>query len=142
MNTTPDLLTEELSVNPTVANHLNETAKWTRFLSVLIFIALALMLVALLVGSAYLIPTIEKAYPVFGSLGGMLLVVVGVILAVLGVLTWFLLRFSIHSIKALRLQQQTLLQSAFSALRIYLMISGVFTIIGLLSEIFNLITAL
>ena len=141
MNTAPDLLTEELSVNPIVAQHLKDTAKWTRFVSIFIFIVLGFVFLAILVGSAYLLPAIENAYPVFRNMGGLLLAIVGMAVALLAVINWFLLKFSINAIQALRMQQQALLQSSMSALKVYLMISGFFSILSLLFELINLITA-
>jgi hypothetical protein len=125
-----------LSIDNTAKAHLNETARWARFLSIAGFIFLGLIIIAGIVFTMFLSKTMsgmtDSEYGGIGAIAGM-----GVGMAFFYILiaaVWFfpilyLYRFSNSLRKAVVSDDQQALNIAFQNLKICLRYVGIVTII-------------
>ncbi|HZH97110.1 MAG TPA: hypothetical protein VEY06_14560 [Flavisolibacter sp.] len=124
-----------LSIEPVTKAHLNETAKWARFLAISGMVFLGLAVVGILFFAYYIssvAPSIEGQYSSQGMLAGFGVGVALFYLLLLGV--WFfpllfLLRFANKMKVALAGNDQTALNSAVQNLKMCLRYIGILTII-------------
>lgn len=128
-----------LSIDPITKAHLNETAKWARFLAIVGFIFLGLMVIA----GIYLSMTVSSFESIdsspygrntsnmFAAMGvGMMIFYV--ILAVIMLFPLlFLLRFANKIRHALAGNDQDVLNTSFQNLKAYFRYIGIVTIVGL-----------
>lgn len=123
---------------------LQETARWSRFLSIVWFIGLGLcVLVVALMGSALLM-LLSRFSPELESLGSagaaILIVTVIIFAAIFGFVAFTLYRFSTLTRKGIDHQDQATFAAGMRSLKIYFLINGIFALIGLLFQLFSLLT--
>ena len=123
-------------------NILNETVRWSRFLSIVGIIGLALFaLVFLLMGTA-LIAAFSRFAPgleTLGAMGGAVVIAVGLaFLAVMGFVVFMLYRFSTLTRKGIERQDQATFAEGMNSLKIYFIISGIFALLALLGNLYSL----
>lgn len=124
-----------LSIEPVTKTHLNETAKWARFLAISGMVFLGLAVVGILFFAYYLnlvSPSIEGQYGSQGMLAGVGAGIALFYILLLGV--WFfpllfLLRFANKMKVALAGNDQPALNSAVQNLKMCLRYIGILTII-------------
>ena len=129
----------DFSVTPDMGSHLKETARWTRFLSIVSFIGLLLLLLGMIAASSVLTPMISRVLPGLAgnALTGVIFGVLGVVLVIGGILVYLLYRFSTTMKTAIELNDHALFNQALRSLKTYFLIYGVFAILGLLANIYT-----
>lgn len=123
-------------------NILNETVRWSRFLSIVGIIGLAICALAFaLVGTA-LIAAFSRFAPgleQLGALGGAVVIFVALgVIVLAGFVVFMLYRFSVLTRRGIQQQDQALFAQGMSCLRIYFVTSGIFALLGLLGNLFTL----
>ena len=125
-----------LSIDPVTKTHLSETAKWARFLAIVGFVFLILMIVMGLFTSLF-VSRYGDMYSNYSNRGFMQAIGAGVAIfyILMAVVIFFpllfMLRFANQMRGALNSNNQELLNSSFQNLKIYFRYLGVLTIIGL-----------
>lgn len=127
-----------LSIDPVTKAHLSETGKWARFLAIVGFIFLGLMVIA----GIYLSITFSSLEPYDSPYGvnpsgmvaamGVGMMIFYILFAVIMFFPLlFLLRFANKIKTALAANDQELLNTSFQNLKAYFRFIGIITIIGL-----------
>ena len=121
---------------------LQETVRWSRFLSIVGIVGLSICLLAFaLVGTA-LLAAFSKLAPGLETLAGLggaiIIVVILLFFAIFGFVVFMLFRFSSLTRKAINQQDQVLFAEGMKCLKIYFIVSGIFAILGLLGNLFSL----
>ncbi|MEO7532160.1 MAG: hypothetical protein ABIS69_12135 [Sediminibacterium sp.] len=140
----------ELQVDESAQTHLLDTSKWTRFLAIISFVFMGLLvlgLVFLFVFKDNLSRAFTKSpqFSQFGAMGtSMILEVISVIIVIgvglFMVITYYLLRFSTQTTKGIEQQNQVALEIGIGSLKHYMIITGVLGIISLLFGLLQLFT--
>ncbi|MFT3824127.1 MAG: DUF5362 family protein [Chitinophagaceae bacterium] len=124
----------ELQIDPAISRYLSETARWTKFLSIVGFIGCALiMLIAVFMGAFWssFMGLTGTDGPAF-AMGGTVLMVVYVLIALLYFFPClYLFRFSSRMQVALVNNDQVALTTAFQNLKSCFKFIGILTIIVL-----------
>ena len=124
-----DLLSNELLINSVSQDNLNSSAKWGKFLSIVGFVFIGLMLIGGLVMQAFM--------PSFGSygFGNPFLKYIGTVYIILAIIMFFpclyLLKFSNKMMEAIRTSNQESIDNAFMNLKLMFKFYGVVTIVVL-----------
>ena len=124
-----DLLSNDLVINSISQDNLNASAKWGKFLSIVGFVFIGLMVIGGLVMQAFM--------PSFGSYGygSPFLKYIGTVYLILGIILFFpclyLLKFSNKILEAIRTSNQESLDNAFVNLKAMFKFYGVVTIVVL-----------
>ena len=129
-----------LSVEPVTKAHLSEAAKWARFLAIMGFIFLGLMVVGGIVAAAVMASSMNQYGSEYGSSGagfmmgnfGAGMAVIYILLAVLYFFPClFLFRFAAKTKQALASNDQTDLNLGFQNLKAMFRYMGILTIVVL-----------
>ena len=140
MEQTPDEALFNLQLDDDSGNQLKEAAKWSRFISIIYFVCIGFGVLGLAFATGSISEIFEKAMPGLESFAG---VIVGIIVVALIIFTWsttLLYRFSTQTREGIMRQDQELFNSGMKSLKNYLTIMGIFTVLGLLFNIFSLFT--
>jgi hypothetical protein len=143
-NLNEDQLTNmDLEMDREARLQLNEAAKWSKFIAIVMFIACGLILIFGIAGGAALTGVLRKlggTYDVLGGFDGAVLIIAIIfIVAVLALVYYFLFDFS-QKIKAALLSENTAdFNAGLKSLKIFFIITTVFAILGLLSKVYNMI---
>lgn len=123
-------------------NILQETVRWSRFLSVVGIIALSLCLLAFVLAGSALIGAFSKLAPGLEEVAGLGTAIVVsfvlVIFAVAGYVVFMLYRFSALTRRGIEQQDQALFAEGMKCLKVFFIISGILGILGLLGNLFSL----
>ncbi|MES2006122.1 MAG: hypothetical protein V4450_16510 [Bacteroidota bacterium] len=142
---------QDLLVDETACASLKDTTRWSGIISIVLMICMgfiALGLIAFLFLGTNLAPYFNKYGSTnfsglsSGMVSGMIGMIFFIMLLCVGVITYYLYRFSTQTRKGIDWKDQLVLEKGISSLRIYLAISCVFSIFSLLSAIFKLIKLL
>jgi hypothetical protein len=121
---------------------LQETVRWSRFLSVVGIIGLSLCLLAFALAGTALLAAFSRLAPGIESLealgSAILVVVVLAFFAIFGFTVFMLYRFSTLTRRGIAQQDQTLFSEGMKCLKIYFLVSGVFAILGVLGNLYSL----
>lgn len=119
---------EELKITSAATGFLKETASWCKFLSILGFIGLGLMLL-----SSFFISVLYSSLPEVATLPFNLVTAVTIFYIVIAIIyifpVYYLYQFSVRMKKALLSKDDEVLASAFKMLKSHYKFAGVFTII-------------
>ena len=128
----------DFSVTYDMGNHLRETARWCRFISIVGFIFLICMLVGALAAGGTLSPMLSQFFPGSGELlKSIFYGVVLVFLLVGGIFVFLIYRFSALTKKAIQLNDQQLFNQGLRSLKLYFIIYGVFALLSILANVFT-----
>lgn len=125
----------ELQIDHEISSHLRETAKWAKFLSIVGFVFIGLMLIFLLFAGSML-SAYSYSSPIgaaFGSgSGGMVQIVLLVVMIALYFFPClFMYNFSTRMLRSLRNNDQYTLVSSFRQLKLCYKFIGILTLIVL-----------
>lgn len=142
-NPAPDHLSEmDLQLDGEVRQQLYTAAKWARFISVIVFIGCAIMLIFGVAGGAAIINAFQRLgtfSDLFGGFGGTLFVVIIVlVVAVVVFVYYFLFHFAAKIKNALLGESTAELNAGLKSLRIFFIITTVFAMLSLLNTIVNM----
>jgi hypothetical protein len=124
-----------LNVDYDAGNVLKETARWTKFISVVGIIGVVIMLFAVGLAGSYLVTLYSKMFPIIQGFAGAVIFILFVVIAIFGVLVFLLYRFSTFVKRGIETQDQNLFNRGLNSLKTYFIISGVFAILSLLVNI-------
>lgn len=141
-NSAQNILAEDLTVNHIVSERVQATTKWCRFLSIVSIVILALFLLLMLVASSQL-KEIGNYIPGFAQVPAAFFLILAIfMIALVGVLVYFLLRFATLTKRAIQIRNQEMLNKGLDALKTYFAIYAVILIIGVAGSLFNLFNLL
>jgi hypothetical protein len=134
----------DLQVDPQSQVYLGETAKWAKFIAIVSFVLVAIVVLGLIAAAAYTSnnPFMESSVRVYG---GGVFITMAIIIALLVVIpNIFLLRFGIKMQAALRNNDQPSLVSAFANIKssykfvgiLYIVIIALW-ILGIIMDVLN-----
>lgn len=138
----PDSLFSELTVTPTIGNHLYEISRWARFLAILGIVIMACLLILIIgVGPKTLAPMFDEMFPGSGNISGTLFM--AAIIFTLGIgafLFYLLLRFALLTRKAVEMRNAALFKEGLRAFRTYVIIYAVIAIVSAIANFIRLFT--
>ena len=122
---------------------LHETARWSRFLSIVGIVAISLMAIVLALAGNGLLAAFSALAPSVASLAGMggaiLILILLIVFAALGFMVFMLYRFSVLTRRGIDRQDQAAFTEGIKCLKIYFILSGIFAILGLLANLSSLL---
>lgn len=120
---------------------LKETVRWSRFLSIVGFVGLSLLVLIFALAGTALLTAFSRLTPDIAALAGLggavMIVIVLVVLAVFGYVVYMLYRFSVLTRRGIDQQDQAIFAEGMKCLKRYFFVSG---ILALLSLVANLLT--
>ncbi len=127
----------ELEVDHLSADELIETSRWQRMLGMVIVLSMALLLLALLIGWNQISSVVGESMGADGTQATMAFIVVILLLvaAVAVIMAGLLIRGATRMKTALRTKEQALFNDGLSDLKIFFIIYGVISILGLLGTL-------
>ena len=131
-----------LQVDAEVRQQLNDTSRWTKFISIVMFVACGLILLFGVIAGTQLTSTFKKLGGVYNVLGGfdsyIFIIIIVVVVALLAVIYYFLFDFSRKIKTALLSESTTEFNGALKSLRTFFIITTVFAVLSLLMNTYNL----
>lgn len=129
----------DIEIDNPVRQQLYDTARWTKFISIVMFVACGLLLVFGTIGGATLFTVIRKMGPAGGLMnemsGALFIAIVLLVVAVLAIVYYFLFNFS-RKVKIALLSENTAeLNAGLRSLKTFFIITTVFAILSLLNSI-------
>jgi hypothetical protein len=124
----------DLEVDHDAANSLHETARWTKFISIVGLIGVGLLLLCLLFAGTMITTLTSRMMPGFEGYTGILIFAVIVVVAILGLMVSLLYRFSTNIKKGIETHDQEAFNKGLNSLKTYFIISGVFAVLSLLAN--------
>ena len=121
-----------LEFDQQAASYITETAKWSRFLSIVSFVFLGLFILGILFAGSLIISTLSggMSYDSAGSsFGGLIISIYLVIAVILTIPNIFRYQFATKALRAIRNNDQTLLNESLGKLKTYNKYWGILTII-------------
>lgn len=139
-NMEQDHLSEmDIKVDEKVRQQLYETSKWTKFISIVIFIVCGLMLLVGVIGGTAFFSIFNRfGYGFLGDIGGAIIFVIVLIVVVTALVYYFLFDFSRKINNALVSESVTELNAGLKSLKVFFIITTVFAILSLLNTILKL----
>jgi len=129
----------DLLVTHTIGNHLHDSTKWCRFLSIVGIVFLSIFVIAAIIGGPSIVRLVADLFPgLEDAIGNLIIIIMILLIAVSGVLLFLLFRFSILTRRGLELRNQALFNDGLKALKFYFIIYGVIGILGVLVNIAGL----
>ncbi len=132
----------DLQVDNEVRQELTESAKWAKFISIVMFVAAGLILLFGVLGGSLIMGVLGKMGNGLGAMveygGGILIAIVLVVVIFFTVVYYFLYRFSTKIKSAILTENVIDMKEAFSSLKLFFIISTVVSIFTLLISIYNM----
>lgn len=137
----PDKLTDmHVQIDEQARLHLQNMSKWTKFLSVLVFVGCGLAVIGAIAAGSTMINVFEQFMPgnsLVGSLGGVIAAVLAVVALLVGFIYYFLFQFSVKVKSGLATEQSDLLVAGLNSMRTFFTIT---VILGAVSIFFTLMS--
>ena len=105
-----------LNVDYDAGNILKETVRWTKFISIVSIVGLALVALVLAFAGSYLVSAYSQVFPGILAFGSAIIFVAFVFIAILGFMVYLLFRFSSLVKKGIETQDQGLFNSGLQSL--------------------------
>lgn len=132
----------DLEIDTQVRQQLHEAGKWTRFISIVMFVASGLILLFGIIGGAALsnvFRNLGSGYSVLGDFdGGIFIAIVAFVAIVLAVVYYFMFDFSNKMKTALLSESLSEFNKGLKSLKTFFIITTIFAIISLLSSVYDL----
>lgn len=132
----------DLEIVDQVRQRLNESTKWSKFISIIMFITSALVLVFGVIGATVLsglFKSFPSAYNFLGELSGGLLIVIIVFVALLiAVIYYFLYDYAVKVKAALISESTASLNDGLKSLKLFFMITTIIAVLSLLNQVYKL----
>jgi hypothetical protein len=133
----PELL--EMNLDYDGGNTLMEAVRWSKFLSIVGIVGMGLLLVAVLIGTPFVMSGYGQLTPDSEGIVGILLAVFSVYLAALLAAAIVLLRFSRLAKKGMDHQDQQMFNRGLKSLKVTFVILGILSCLSLAGLLFTLI---
>ncbi|MEO8173666.1 MAG: hypothetical protein ABI581_11305 [Sediminibacterium sp.] len=140
-----------LQIDQAAQTSLRETTRWTNFIAIMTYVLMGLILLALVFMFQYkgaFINVIKKAPEMsqFSDALGLVVVALAFViiigLGIFGIINYILLRFSNQTRTGVDQQDQIALERGISSLKVYLIIIGGFSILGIIVSLTQFIIIL
>lgn len=122
-----------LEFDQQAASYISESAKWSRFLAIVSFVFLGLFILGILFAGSFIMSTLSGGSMSYGSagsgLGGLIIFIYLVIAVVLTIPNIFRYQFATKALRAIRNNDQALLNESLGKLKTYNKYWGILTII-------------
>ena len=122
-------------------NILQETARWSRFLSIVGIVGLAFFALVFALAGAAAMTAFSTLAPGLASLegigGAILIVFLLAFFAVLGFLVYMLYRFSVLTRRGIDQQDQAVFSEGMKCLKTYFLISGIIALLGIALNLYS-----
>lgn len=132
----------DLQLDGEVRQHFTEAGKWAKFISIVVFIGCALVLVFGIIGGASIVNAFRSVGNIDGILrnfGGQLIIAVIVfVVAVVSFVYYFLFTFSQKMKNALLTESTAQFNAALKSLKIFFIITTVLALLSLVNSIANM----
>ncbi len=132
----------DLQLDNPIKMRLAESAKWTKFIAIVLFISAAVILIAGIFGGGVLLSVFGRSEGSMGNLANLGSVTIMIIFfafaSVFAVMAFFLYKFSSKIKIAIDTEEASMITDAFAALKIFFILAAVFTILSLLNSISTL----
>ncbi len=132
----------DLQLDNPIKMRLAESAKWSKFIAIVLFIFAFIILIAGVFGGGVLLAAFKRSESSMGNLANLgsaaIMIIFFVLASALGVMAYFLYNFSIKIKVAIDTDDPAIITEAFAALKIFFIISAVFTLLSLLNSILTL----
>jgi len=127
----------ELQVDQSASRSLSDAARWAKFLSIVGFVGMGLLILCLLLARAAISITIPKfAQPMAREESyGIVVAIIVLIVAIVCVLMYLLFRGATLIKRGIETKSQETFNNGLSSLKIYFAIYGVFAIVGVLANL-------
>jgi len=137
----------DLEIDPTVSRAFREATRWAKFVAIIFTIFFAIVLLAVVFAGSTMAESLstlleDSQSPFASIIGSALILIVGVAIAIGGVLLFFLYKFSSQLKDGLQNQDQSLFNSGLKALRNYFMIYGIIAMVNFVLSILAIILRL
>jgi hypothetical protein len=134
----------DLEIDNQVREKLSESIKWAKFISIMMFIASAVLLLFGLIGGAAITSIFRNAggaYNVLGDMtGGVFIIIIVFIALVIAVVYYFLYNYSVKIKNALISENIETLNAGLKSLKLFFMIGAILGGLSLINEIVKLFT--
>jgi len=126
-------------VETSTQRSLASAGTWARFLAILGFVFIGLILILFAVAGAGAIGALEKVMPFdMAAMAGLLIVVVLIVCAVIGVLCYLLIRGANLTKKGIITNDQAVFNAGLASYRTYFMLYGILSVISFLINLIGL----
>ena len=132
----------DLQVDHEAASSLLDTAKWTRFIAIVLFVIFGFFVFALMIGFAAMQNELAKIVGDANINAGLLIAILLPVIAFVFVLAYLLYRFGTLSKQAIYSRDQRLLDKSVKALKNFFLLCGVASLLGLLVSVIGLFTGI
>jgi hypothetical protein len=138
METNPNqsILDDQITVNSPVRQYLADATRWARFLCIAITVLMVVFVGFIVLAGSVISELLETQFQLPpGNYNGVMIGLALFVSIIMGILFYFLWRFSTLTKAGIDLKNQEMFNSGLSALKTYFIISGVFSIISMVSTI-------
>ena len=126
-------------VETSVQRSLASASTWARFLAILGFVFIGLILILFAIAGAGAITALERVMPFdMAAMAGLLIVVVLIVCAVIGVLCYLLIRGANLTKKGIITNDQAVFNAGLASYRTYFMLYGILSVISFLINLIGL----
>ena len=126
-------------VETSTQRSLASAGTWARFLAILGFVFIGLILILFAFAGAGAIGALEKVMPFdMAAMAGLLIVVVLIVCAVIGVLCYLLLKGANLTKKGIITNDQAVFNAGLASYRTYFMLYGILSVISFLINLIGL----
>ncbi len=134
-----------LQVDQEVKGHFNNSAKWTRFISITVFIFCGIMLIGGILGGSTIVSLFDKASAgstgfLFKLSGKLLILIVVFFVLVMAFINYFLYNYAVKIKSALQNENVETFNKGLSSLKTFFIITTVFAILTLINSLYELFT--
>jgi len=130
----------ELKVDQSASRSLSDAARWARFLSIVGFVGMGLLVLCLLLLRTVISDTLTQFAPkmAIGDSYGFVVAIVVIMVAIVVALMYLLFRGATLIKRGIETKNQETFNNGLSSLKIYFAIYGVFAIVGLIANLIAL----
>jgi uncharacterized membrane protein YdbT with pleckstrin-like domain len=127
----------ELQVDQSASRSLSDAAKWARFLSIVGFVGMGLLILCLLLARAAISTTMTQFAPTMAleESYGIVVAIIVIIVAIVGLLMYLLFRGATLIKRGIETKSQETFNNGLSSLKIYFAIYGVFAVVGVIANL-------
>lgn len=128
----------DIQIDNGARHQLNEAAKWGKFLSLVIFIGCALMLLFGIIGGSALVKTFGAITPAavsWGEYGALFIGIIVFVVAIISFVYYFLYQFSVKVKSALMSENPDQFNAAIKSLKTFFIITTIAGGLSLLSSL-------
>jgi len=126
-------------VETSAQRSLASASTWARFLAILGFVFIGLILILFAIAGAGAITALERVMPFdMAAMAGLLIVVVLIVCAVIGVLCYLLLKGANLTKKGIITNDQAVFNAGLASYRTYFMLYGILSVISFLINLIGL----